>query len=356
MRSVGISAPIKAPNLAPVPIVPSAGLLPAMKYALAFARARWQRRGAIRRLRSQIKSDTSSLEGVLAELGKQVRSMGLQDKVLDQENSAIDTAEVRKKTAEHECSQLSNRLAEEMSAFANSEAERTARVSQADDALKSAQQEYGAMETQQRDLRDQRKSIEGRQKGYLKAADGRDGDAEKQEDATRRQELRSAAVALRRDAELLAQERQDIERRYDALGPSLAQLASRVDALKSDRDAAKQALSDLREAHRLRIGEIDAEQGRKSRELAQAVAEIERRFITLGTLANLNRLENNSFCHIYEEIDTIRGAIGARSNQIDKMSAERQAFDRSSLIRGAIALAGGSILVIALVWLLIALT
>tara|TARA_R110002096_G_scaffold435826_2_gene663589 strand:- start:124727 stop:126439 length:1713 start_codon:yes stop_codon:yes gene_type:complete len=347
-RPMALSEPFKAADVAPVPQVPEAGLLSAVKYTVSFARARWQRRGAIGDYRDQISKDTGILDGILGTLGRQTRSLGLENKALEAENNAIDGAEDRRKTAEHACSELSNRQAEENSKFADSEAERLEKVADADRALDIANTDHGAIEAQRRDLRDQRKTIENRQKGYLKAADSRDSESEKQDERDKREELRAAATTLRRDAEQLSEERKDIDRRYDALEQPLAQLSSRVDALKSDRDAAKRNLTDLREGHRHRLAEIDAEQGRKSRELAQAEAEIERRYVTLGTLVNLNRIDRHEFAGIYEQIDTLRGAIGARSNEIDKLSAERQAFDKASLIRGACVLGGGFLLFLAL--------
>ncbi len=351
---VAVPEPLKAPDILAVPVVPEAGLLPALKYTIAFGRARWQRRGAISDLREHIRKDTGMLDGILGTLGRQARSLGVKTKALESENSAIDSAEDRRKTAEHACSELSNRQAEENSKFANSETDREAKVSGADSALETAQTELSALESQRRDLRDQRKSIEGRQKGYLKAADSRDSDSEKQESRERREELRAAASTLRRDATQLDEERQEIDRQHDALEQPMAHLSSRVDALKSDRDAAKRGLTDLREGHRHRLAEIDAEQGRRTRELAQAEAEIERRYVTLGTLVNLNRIDGDEFRPLYEEIDLLRGAIGARSNQIDKLSAERHAFDKASLIRGAAVLGGMVLIFLALLAILLA--
>ncbi len=353
---VAVPEPFKAPDIIAVPAVPEAGLLPALKYTVAFGRARWQRRGAIGDLRERIRKDTGMLDGILGSLGRQARSLGVKTTALETENSAIDSAENRRKTAEHACSELSNRQAEENSKFANSEADREAKVSGADSALDTAQAELSTLESQRRELQDQRKSIEGRQKGYLKAADNRDSDSEKQETRERREELRAAASTLRQDAAKLVEERQEIDRRYDALEQPMAQLSSRVDALKSDRDAAKRGLTDLREGHRHRLAEIDAEQGRRTRELAQAEAEIERRYVTLGTLVNLNRVDGDEFRPLYEEIDLLRGAIGARSNQIDKLSAERHAFDKASLIRGAAVLGGIVLIFLALLAILLAAT
>src|SRR5690606_16155732 len=119
-------------------------------------------------------------------------------------------------------------------------------------------------------------------------------------------------------------------------------------------DAARRSLSDAREGHRHRLAELEAEHGRKSRELSQAEAEIQRRMVTLGTLINLNRIEGPEFAELYARIDALRGAIGARSTEIDRLGAEREAYDKGSLTRGFVVLGCGLVVLITLIVILIA--
>lgn len=347
--------PFKAPVLAPIPDVPEVGIFQAMKYAVRFARARWQRRGAITELREQISKETGLLDGILGTLGKHARSLGVKTRALEAENEAIDEAEKRRKNADHGCSELSNRQADENSKFAGSEGDRQTKLAEEEGTLERAQSELGSLEAQRRGLRDKRKEIERRQKGYLKAADGREADISKQEGSEAREALRRAAADFRKDAAELDKERQDIERRVEALEKPIAHADATVDSLKAEVDTAKRALTDAREGHRHRLAEIEAEQGRKSRELAQAEAEIQRRLVTLGTLVNLNRVERPEFDELYEQIDTLRGAIGARSNEIDKLSAEREAYDKGSLVRGASLIAGTFVVAVTVLVIILAL-
>ncbi len=347
-QSIEKLQPFKAAEVMAIPGVPEAGLLAAMKYTIAFGRARWQRRGAIKSLRSQIGLDTGVLDGILGTLGKQARSLKIETSALDAENRSIDEAEKRRQTADHDCSGLSNRQAEENSKFADIESERVRKVDESGKALEAAQGEVGSLEAQKRGWKDKRKSLESRQKGYLKAADNRSAEADKHGSGSQRDELRHSAENLRADAAALESECDDVDRCMRTLDGPLSEKTARVDALRSDLDAAKRALTDLREGHRHRLAEIEAEQGRKSRELAQAEAEIQRRLVTLGTIVNLNRVERGEFADLYAQIDTLRGAIGARSNEIDKLSAERHAFDKTSLVRGACVLGGIVVLFLAL--------
>lgn len=339
----------------PIPEVPEAGLWKALKYTVNFERARWLRRGAIKTLRSQMREDTGMLDGILGALGKQARSLGIDSKPLQSENRAIQEAENRRKTADHECSELSNRQAEENSKFADIETERQSKLSGAETLLSKAQSELGGLEAQRKGLREKGKELESRKKGYLKAAEARDAESNKDENSASRLELRQAAQTLRADAAELDKERQDIERRIAALEDPISQISARVGALKSDVDAAKRALTNLREGHRHRLAEIEAELGRRSRELAQSEAEIQRREVTLGTLVNLNRIERSEFTELYERIDALRGGIGARSNEIDKLSAEREAYDKASRVRGAAVLAGSLVFFCALLAIVLSL-
>lgn len=346
----------RPPAVEPVPEVPESGLVNAARYAVSFARARWQRRGAIKALSSEIRDETVELDGVLGALGKEARSLRVDNRVLGAENTAIDEAQARREGFERECAALSAKQADENSKFADLERERQAKVDEVEGTLDEAQRELGSLEAQRRSLRDKRKSIEERQRAYLKGADERDEQAGRASMGDARAGLRRAAEDLRRDAAALDPERQDLDRRLTALEKPMSKAAAKVEALKGEHESARRSLNDAREGHRHRLAELEAEQGRKGRELSQADAEIQRRLVTLGTLVNLHRIERPEFDDMYARIDGLRSAIGARSTEIDKLTAEREAYDKASLVRGFLVLGGGLVafltLIVILLWVI----
>ena len=97
---------------------------------------------------------------------------------------------------------------------------------------------------------------------------------------------------------------------------------------------------------------LDAEQKRKAREVNLAEGEIQRRLVTLGTLVNLNRIEDPQFGELYQRIDRLRGAITARTTEIEKLTAEREAYDRGTLVRGVATIGGAFVALIALIVIL----
>ncbi len=343
----------KPPSVNPIPEVPESGLLNAAAYALSFAKARWQRRAIIRSLSTEIQDETTELDTVLGLLGKEARALHIDNRVLAAENKAIDEAEERRVRFDHECAELNTKAAEENSRFGDLESERQAKVDEAENELDKAQRELGGLEAQRRSLRENRKAVERRQRGLLKAADERDEQAAKASMGDTRGGLRRAAEELRRDAAALDPERQDLDRRLSALEKPISKSAAAVESLKAEHDSARRSLNDAREGHRHRLAELEAEQGRKSRELSQAEAEIQRRLVTLGTLVNLHRIESPEFDDMYARIDGLRAAIGARSTEIDRLTAEREAYDKASLVRGFLVIGGGVVVLITLIVILL---
>jgi predicted nucleic acid-binding Zn-ribbon protein len=143
-----------------------------------------------------------------------------------------------------------------------------------------------------------------------------------------------------------------VDRRLASLERPIGEATARLDAAKAELDAAKRSLSDAREGHGHRLAELDAEQKRKSREIGQAEGEVARRLVTLGTLVNLNRIDDPQFGELYQRIDRLRGAITARTTEIEKLTAEREAYDRGSLLRGVAVMGGAIIALIALIVIL----
>jgi hypothetical protein len=347
-----VDRPFTPPSVSPVPEIPEPGLLNSARYTVRFARARWQRRGAIRALGADIKKDTDALDQVLGALGGVARTARVDGRVFSGENAAINAAEERAAQLTREHNDVDARKLEENSKFVDVERERNTKLAEAERMVDEVQKELAGLETQRRTMRDKRKELERRQRAYLKAAEDNDRQAGGTELGDARQDLRRGAEQHRKEAAALEPERQDIDRKLGAIERPISESTARLDAAKAELDAAKRSLADAREGHTHRLAELDAEQKRKGREIAQAEAEIARRLVTLGTLVNLNRIEDPQFAELYDRIDRLRGAITARTTEIEKLTAEREAYDRGTLVRGLSTIGGAILLFIALIVIL----
>ncbi len=335
-----------------VPEIPEPGLYSAARYAVRFTKARWQRRGAIKTLGAEIKQDTEALDQVLGALGKVARTARLDGRVFSAENTAINAAEERIKVLGTEHSDVDGRKAEENSRFVDVERERNSKLTEAERMVDEVSKELANLEAHRRGLRDKRKELERRQKAYLRSAEDNDKQAGSAQMGDTRAELRRSAEQHRKEAAALEPERQEVDRRLASLERPIGEATARLDAAKAELDAAKRSLSDAREGHGHRLAELDAEQKRKSREIGQAEGEVTRRLVTLGTLVNLNRIDDPQFGELYQRIDRLRGAITARTTEIEKLTAEREAYDRGSLVRGVAVIGGAVIALIALIVIL----
>jgi hypothetical protein len=347
--------PFTPPKLFPVPEIPEPGLVNAARYAVRFGRARWQRRGAIRILGAEIKQDTESLELVLGALGRVAREVGVDGRVFSAENAAISAAEERIAALVKEQAEVEGRRADENSKFIDIEAERNTKLVEADRMAAEVQHELAHLEGQRRAMRDSRKELERRQRAHLKGAEDSERAAGAAQVGDASADHRRAAEQFRREAAALEPERQEVDRRLAALERPIGEATARLDAAKAELDAAKRSLADAREGHTHRLAELDAEQKRKAREIALAEGEIARRLVTLGTLVNLNRIEDARFDELYQRIDRLRGAITSRTTEIEKLTAEREAYDRGTLVRGVSTIGGAFVLFIALIVILRAL-
>jgi hypothetical protein len=347
--------PFTPPAVIPIPPIPDPGLVNVARYAITFGRARWQRRRAVKLLHIEIKSDTDALDGVLLQLGRDARGLAIENRVLAAENQAISDAEKRRDQAVQTGVDIGNRKLEETAKYEELERERTIKITEAEKVLEDAQRELSTLEAQRRGLRDKRKELERRQSAYVKAAEQRDTEAGNAPLGETRGELRRLADGHRREAASLDPERQDLERRLSALERPISYAQSKVEQAKAEVDQQRRSLADAREGHRHRLAELDAEASRKTREKDLVEGEINRRLVNLGTLINLHRVERPEFTELYGRIDRLRHAINARTTEIDRLTAERDAYDRGSLLRGYAVLGGVAVLLITFVVIILAL-
>lgn len=341
-------------EIAPIPEIPEPGFISAAKYSVRFTRARWQRGGAINRLRVQIRKDTTSLDSLFGTLGMRVRDLQISNRDLEEENRAIDAAEKRWQKAENDSSGLGKRRAEENSRFAEIEADRTGKLNEAKNALERAQAEYSALDTERREIRDQRKELERQYRNQQRAANDREAEATRSDKTESRVSLRRVAEQLRHDAAKLEPKRQELDRHLSSLDRPFQHASVKTETLRKEVDALKRALQSSVEQHRRRLEELESEQSLKNEDLTGAQSEIRRRLVTLGTLVNLNRIDREELNELYGHIDIVHTAIAERSEQIETLTAERSAYHRPSLIRGlaSIAFAGLTVVggIIAAIW------
>ena len=348
--------PFASSHLAPMPDVPDKRVLGSVWYVLAFLRARWQRRTAINALSVDIHQDTAALDQVLGSLGAAARAEQLDNRGFAAENAEITAAEQRRVEFVLQADEIQSRRADEDVKFAAIEHDRLASVTTAEAALAGIAEDVERLEAQRRHVREQKKELEKKQQALRKSADDRDRQAHAistapNPDATApgvSNELRKSADEHRREASTHEPQRLEFEKRLNELEGPLSVGLSKVEAARAELATARGSLNDAREGHVHRAEELDVEHRAKLRDISVTDGEIARRLVTLGTLVNLNRVDLRAFTELYERIDRIRSAIGSRSAEIDTLTAERNAYDKNTLIRGTAIIGGALVLLVAI--------
>jgi hypothetical protein len=352
-----VSPPGRPPpgvDVAPLPEVPDGGVVHYARYAVSFARARWSRRKAIRALRGELHGLVDSLDRELGTIGELARADKLDLRVLDDENRAIDGAEHRRAVAERALADVAAKTADENTRFDATEKDLEAKLGAAETAAETAAAELVKLEDERSARRARKRELEKRQRYYVKGAERREAQAAKAPMGEGRTALRRSAEDMRADAARLEPEREDLERKLAAGEAPLAQATGRADAARADRDALRRTLEDSRTGHVHRVAELDAERAHNGREAVDARAEIRRRMITLGTIANLNRVPTPNLSPAFARVDALRASMGEKEADIERLTAERGRYDRGALTRGAVVLGGALAVLITAVSVVIA--
>jgi hypothetical protein len=70
----------------------------------------------------------------------------------------------------------------------------------------------------------------------------------------------------------------------------------------------------------------------------RAEREMSQRFVSAGTLLNLNRVESPAFAPIYSRIDELKSGVNAREAAIVRLESELRSYDRPSVQKGLLAI------------------
>jgi hypothetical protein len=346
--------------LTPIPEPPNAGLVADARYLLTLARARWERRAAIRAVGAGVRADVAALDRVLGALGEQARTAravaepGGRDSMatrplgsLAEEHVALDAAEARRAGATQAAAGAAAGLTEEDAAWERAAAGHDATVAAAEQGARATAAALTELEASRRKLEGAEREARRGQRQALRRAEEREAKAGQLTLGDERAALRRSADEHR--AEAARHEREGTARasELEALVSPLAAARSASEAARAALDAAGRAQRDAHAAHRDRRAALEAEGARQGRAGSEAGAEIARRLVTLGTLVNLNRGPDPGAQPLYAEIDTLRAQVAAREAEIERLRTEAQRADAGAVARGAAVLGGALALLIA---------
>ena len=110
-------------------------------------------------------------------------------------------------------------------------------------------------------------------------------------------------------------------------------------------------------AHESTLTELQGRRTSAASARDAAERELTQRFVTAGTILNLNRVEHPRLTPLFTRVDELKGAVNAREAAIVRLESERRTFDRGAVQKGLVTVgvaAGVTILLAILLVVLLA--
>jgi hypothetical protein len=343
--------------LPPMPAAPSSSsVVAAIRYLPPVARAVWARRRAQKTIGELLIGDQRLLDRALRDLGCAAREAELDLPLIADEMKKVHAQEERRAQAQAAIADAQARLEAEHERWNGDESARREAIARGEEALKKTEEELKATNEKRRAHETERARVDGQIRAAEKRAAQETAKAEKAEQtppekgggAAAAASARSAAEAARKEATALIPARDDARGKAEALDAPLAALAKRVTDEKTENHEQRKQLGEATLAHKKSVGAIEGDRHRADVDRAGAEREISQRFVSVGTLLNLNRVESEPFLPIYARIDELKNDVNAREAALARLETERNSYDRAVVQKGLLAF-GVAVGVLALV-------
>jgi hypothetical protein len=360
------------PQLALPPMPPSPVVTPAwksifesVKYLVPLARAIWARRQAQQTIRDLLVDDQRLLDGVLRDLGRAAREEELAVPAIDDEMRRVKEQEGRRAQAlkQLESAEAGKKKEEERWHIDQAErqadiARREGEVKNTDDELRRKADERRVQEAVRGKLDAEIRALERRAAAFdTKAERVQALPADKGGGPQATAEAQKGAAQARSEASALRTQRESAQEAAQVLEVPITALAKR---LTDARAALQQKRKDLTQAmaqHHKSLGDLELARQHAAAEQDAAERELTQRFVTAGTILNLNRVDHPRLQPLFARSDELKTAVNAREATIVRLEAERASFDRLAVQRGlitvGIAVGALSIVTIILIILLV---
>lgn len=329
--------------LPPMPLAPaSPGLFSSVTYLYPVARAYLARRTAQSRVRTMLAGDQRALDGALGELGRAARDARLEAPALREEMRELEQGEQRRAGVEAEALQIGERRGNEVELFAQKEVDAQAAIATQEEMVRKADEELRLIAEQRRTEQQllsgvdaEIKTLERKAQALeARAAKGPPGDPQAAAAAQEAAQARSLAGGM-------APRRAEIPPRIAELEGPLAEKTQAVQAARTELAAARKGLALLAGEKRDALAAFDQRLTHLGSEQQKAAGEISRRFVTIGTLLNLNRVEDDRFTALYARVDELKAALTDREALIARLESERNGFDHAAVQKGLLLVGSG---------------
>jgi hypothetical protein len=357
MVSTELAQPIDVGQLPPMPPAPpSDNIIGWVRYLYPVGRAWWARRAAQTKVRSALVGDQRQLDQVLGELGRAAREEKLELAALSEEMGHLAETEARKSKAETETADTNDEKTREAERFANLEAAANDAITEQEEVVRKADEALRAQVELRRGEQQDLQRVDGEIKALERKAAQLEVRAQKlAPNDPQRAGSEFEARSSRERALELEPERHQRTARVAELDAPVAELTKELADARLELSNRKRTLSATIADRTHAFAQLDAKLARLASDAQHASGEISRRFVTIGTLLNLNRVELPRFSPLYGRIDDLKSGLTEREALIARLDDERSAFDHGAIQKGLITVGAtlGGLVIIAVVLILL---
>jgi chromosome segregation ATPase len=317
-----------------------------VRYVWQAARDTYKKKTEITRLRKLIVVEQQKLDRVLSTLGRQARAADLGLPALADEMRAAKTLEAEREASRARIGEQEQKRALEIERFRGVETEQQAAIARADQVVTKLSEDLAARISERAGHRAGMNRLDGQLKSLARQAQAKEADAVKAVDPTSQGVLRGEVDVLRVQIAALEPERAKFAQRASDLDAPIAELEAQVTSARDEASRLKRDLGEASRAHQTALAAFAAEIEAEQRRIAASDRELSLKFVTLGTILNLNRVAGDTLDPLYREFDEVKGVITEHEDQIVRLESEIRSYDRSQLQKGVITLAAGLLLLI----------
>jgi hypothetical protein len=351
--------------LPPMPEGPKSGSpIQAVKYLLPLGRAIWARKKAQDAIRTLLHGDQRLLDTVLKDLGRVAREEKLNAPALADEMRLMKEQEERRGAAEKALADAEAAAKKEDERWHIDKGERQAELARREADLKLTDEDLRAKAEERRGHAAEQAKVDTQIRACEKRATAAEARAAKA-DVTPPEKgggpntaanARSEAAAALKEATTLIPGRDEARARAEALDGPITTLTRKITEERAALAQKRKDLTEAMSAHDAAVKQLEADRQRASDDKDAAERELTQRFVTAGTILNLNRVEHPRLQPLFARVDELKNGVNAREAAIVRLESERRLYDRSAVQKGlltvGIALAVVVLLAIILIVLL----
>jgi hypothetical protein len=357
---VGPTPAIPTLALPPMPEHPKSGsIIDAVKYLTPLAKAIWARKKAQDAIRTLLHGDQRLLDSVLRDLGRVAREEQVNAPAIAEEMRRVIAEEERRGAADKQVTDSETATLKENDRWHFDEGERTAELARREAELKVTDEDLRKSAEVRRGHDAERAKVDAQIKAAEKRAATADAKAAKAEVTPPEKgggpntaaNARAEAVEARKEATALIPARDAARAKVDELDAPIGELTKKLTDGRATLVQKRRELQEAKATHDKTLAELKTARELAAAERDAAERELTQRFVTAGTILNLNRVEHPKLAPLFGRVDELKNGVNAREAAIVRLESERRLYDRGAVQKGllAVGIAAGALILLTII-------